>query len=60
MKTLGYHKPLYIGFAVGRTSFWDALVDSRANKISREDAAKDIAGRYVQFVDIFQEQVRAA
>jgi myo-inositol catabolism protein IolC len=52
--------PGFIGFAVGRTSFWNALVDWRANKISREDAVKDIASRYVQFVDVFEEQVRAA
>jgi len=52
--------PGFIGFAVGRTSFWDALVDWRANEITREDAVKDIAQRYVQFVDIFEEQVRAA
>jgi 5-dehydro-2-deoxygluconokinase len=52
--------PGFIGFAVGRTSFWDALVDWRANEITREDAVKDIAQRYVQFVDIFEEQLRAA
>ncbi len=52
--------PGFIGFAVGRTSFWDALVDWRANEITREDAVKDIAQRYIQFVDIFEEQVRAA
>jgi myo-inositol catabolism protein IolC len=52
--------PGFIGFAVGRTSFWNALVDWRANKITRDDAAKEIARRYVQFVDIFEEQVRAA
>ena len=52
--------PGFIGFAVGRTSFWDALVDWRANEITREDAVKDIAQRYIQFVDIFEEQARAA
>jgi len=52
--------PGFIGFAVGRTSFWNALVDWRANKITRDDAVNDIARRYVQFVDIFEEQVRAA
>jgi myo-inositol catabolism protein IolC len=52
--------PGFIGFAVGRTSFWDALVDWRANKITREAAVKDIAQRYAQFVDIFEEQARAA
>jgi len=28
--------PGFIGFAVGRTSFWDALVQWRSNKITRE------------------------
>jgi 5-dehydro-2-deoxygluconokinase len=52
--------PGFIGFAVGRTSFWNALVDWRANKTTREDAVKDIARRYVQFVGAFEEQLRAA
>jgi 5-dehydro-2-deoxygluconokinase len=52
--------PGFIGFAVGRTSFWNALVDWRANKITREDAVNDIARRYTQFVDIFEVQSRAA
>jgi 5-dehydro-2-deoxygluconokinase len=52
--------PGFIGFAVGRTSFWNALVDWRARKITRDQAVKDIAGRYIQFVDIFEEQARAA
>jgi 5-dehydro-2-deoxygluconokinase len=52
--------PGFIGFAVGRTSFWNALVDWRANKITRDDAVKDIARRYTQFVDIFEVQSRAA
>jgi len=58
--TIASGVPGFIGFAVGRTSFWDALVNWRANKITREDAVNDIARRYVQFVDIFEEQVRAA
>jgi 5-dehydro-2-deoxygluconokinase len=52
--------PGFIGFAVGRTSFWSPLVDWRANKITRDEAVKDIARRYTQFVDIFEEQARAA
>jgi myo-inositol catabolism protein IolC len=52
--------PGFIGFAVGRTSFWNALVDWRANKITRAEAVKDIARRYIQFVNIFEDQVRAA
>jgi myo-inositol catabolism protein IolC len=52
--------PGFIGFAVGRTSFWDALVKWRANKITREQAVTNIAGRYREFVEIFEEQARAA
>src|SRR5262245_45663889 len=29
------HVPGFIGFAVGRTTFWDPLVDWRANKVTR-------------------------
>jgi 5-dehydro-2-deoxygluconokinase len=52
--------PGFIGFAVGRTSFWEPLVNWRANKISREAAVKEIARRYCEFVDIFKEHARAA
>jgi myo-inositol catabolism protein IolC len=52
--------PGFIGFAVGRTSFWDALVNWRAQKITREQAVHDIARRYREFVQIFEEQARAA
>ncbi|HEX4169938.1 MAG TPA: DUF2090 domain-containing protein [Bryobacteraceae bacterium] len=52
--------PGFIGFAVGRTSFWDSLVNWRANKITREDAVSDIVRRYREFVDIFEEKARAA
>ncbi|HXW93625.1 MAG TPA: DUF2090 domain-containing protein [Terriglobales bacterium] len=45
----------FVGFAVGRTSFWNPLVDMRANKITREAAAAEIAGRYREFVDIFEK-----
>jgi len=45
----------FIGFAVGRTSFWDPLINIRARKITREDAVGQIAGRYREFVDIFDK-----
>jgi len=44
----------FIGFAVGRTSFWDPLIDMRAQKIKREAAVAEIARRYREFVDIFE------
>jgi 5-dehydro-2-deoxygluconokinase len=49
----------FIGFAVGRTTFWDPLVDWRAHKITREAAAKEIARRYREWVGIF-EKARAS
>ena len=45
----------FIGFAVGRTSFWDPLINMRAKKITREAAANEIARRYREFVDIFEK-----
>ena len=49
--------PGFIGFAVGRTDFWDPLVNWRAGKISREGAVDEIAGRYREFVDLFRQAV---
>jgi len=48
--------PGFIGFAVGRTSFWDPLVDWRGKKITRDAAVAEIARRYQQFVEIFETQ----
>ena len=52
--------PGFIGFAVGRTSFWDPLVAWRAKEITRADAVNRIAARYREFSDIFEEKARAA
>ena len=46
--------PGFIGFAVGRTSFWDPLVAWRGKQITRECAVKDITRRYREFVDTFE------
>jgi 5-dehydro-2-deoxygluconokinase len=45
----------FIGFAVGRTDFWQPLVELRAQKISREAAVAEIARRYREFVGIFEK-----
>ena len=47
--------PGFIGFAVGRTVFWDALVALRAKAATREQAVAQIARRYREFVDIFDK-----
>jgi myo-inositol catabolism protein IolC len=51
--------PGFIGFAVGRTVFWDPLIDWRAKKITREAAVAEIARRYRRLVDTF-ENARAS
>ena len=38
--------PGFIGFAVGRTVFWDPLVNYRATKITRDAAVAQIAAFY--------------
>ena len=49
------HVPGFIGFAVGRTVFWDVLVAWRAKTATREQAVARIAGRYREFVDLFDK-----
>ncbi len=46
--------PGFVGFAVGRTTFWDALVAHRANRITRQDAVSRIASRFREWVDLFE------
>ena len=51
--------PGFIGFAVGRTVFWDPLVAWRDNKIPRDAAVNEISRRYQEFANVF-EQARAS
>jgi myo-inositol catabolism protein IolC len=46
--------PGFIGFAVGRTVFWEPLIDWRAKKMTREAAVAEVARRYRQLVDTFE------
>ena len=45
--------PGIIGFAIGRTIFWDALLAYKEKKIDREAAAEKIARPYKHFYDLF-------
>jgi myo-inositol catabolism protein IolC len=47
--------PGFIGFAVGRTTFWEPLVDFLAQKITRETAVAQIAASYKGWVDLFEK-----
>jgi 5-dehydro-2-deoxygluconokinase len=46
--------PGFIGFAVGRTTFWPALVAWRARQLTREAAVASIAQSYRGWVDVFE------
>jgi 5-dehydro-2-deoxygluconokinase len=52
--------PGFIGFAVGRTVFWDPLVHYRSNKFTREAAIAKIAASYHEWVDLFEKRVHPA
>ncbi len=43
----------FIGFAVGRTTFWDPLVDYRAKQITREATVDQIATSFRSWADLF-------
>jgi 5-dehydro-2-deoxygluconokinase len=47
--------PGFIGFAVGRTTFWDPLVAWREQRSSRDAAVAAVARRYRQWVEVFEK-----
>jgi myo-inositol catabolism protein IolC len=48
----------YAGFAIGRTIWWDALKGFLDGNIAREDAAAQIAEKYLRFVQVYREAAR--
>jgi myo-inositol catabolism protein IolC len=48
--------PGFIGFAVGRTTFWEPVADYVAQRTTREDAAFRIAQRYGRWAAIFERR----
>jgi 5-dehydro-2-deoxygluconokinase len=47
--------PGFIGFAVGRTTFWDPLVEWKGDRGKRDKAVAEIARRYREWCDIFEK-----
>jgi 5-dehydro-2-deoxygluconokinase len=47
--------PGFIGFAVGRTTFWNALTRWRSGTATREQTVAEIGRRYREWVDIFEK-----
>jgi 5-dehydro-2-deoxygluconokinase len=54
--TVGAKIPGIIGFAVGRTIFWNPLADFKAGKISHQQAVEQIANTYVEFTELWQKE----
>ncbi len=48
--------PGFVGFALGRTVFWEPLIEFLKAKISRDQAVAAIANRYRSFVDLFEDK----
>jgi myo-inositol catabolism protein IolC len=48
----------YAGFAIGRTIWWDALKGFLDGNMEREDAAAQIAEKYLRFVQVYREAAR--
>jgi myo-inositol catabolism protein IolC len=46
--------PGYVGFAIGRTIWWDPLKGFLDGSVSREDAAGRISERYRRFVQVYK------
>ncbi len=51
--TVATKTPGVIGFAVGRTIFWEPLKAAKEGKISREEAANQVAKNYKSFCDLW-------
>jgi myo-inositol catabolism protein IolC len=46
----------FIGFAIGRSIWWDALKSFLADELDREAAAAQIADNYLHFVSVYDHQ----
>jgi 5-dehydro-2-deoxygluconokinase len=46
----------FVGFAIGRTVFWDPLVAWWSKRAPRDQTVAEIARRYRQFVDLFERK----
>ncbi len=46
----------FVGFAIGRSIWWDALKGFLADDLDRESAAGQIAENYLRFVQVYERQ----
>jgi myo-inositol catabolism protein IolC len=52
--------PGFVGFAIGRTVFWEPLVEWRNKRATREQTVAEIERRYRQFVELFEREKDAS
>jgi myo-inositol catabolism protein IolC len=55
---VGAKIPGIIGFAVGRTIFWQPLADYRASKINRKEAVEKVAQNYIEFTELWLNECK--
>jgi len=53
---VGAQIPGIIGFAVGRTIFWEPLADFKAGKIGKSDAIEGVARNYADFAKLWMNE----
>jgi myo-inositol catabolism protein IolC len=46
----------FVGFAIGRSIWWDSLRAFLNGSVSREDAASKIADNYLRFIKVYEQQ----
>lgn len=52
--------PGFVGFAVGRTTFWQPLIDYLQHKVDRDVAIRRIADSFEMWVNLFEHSVSGA
>jgi len=56
---VGAKIPGIIGFAVGRTIFWDPLAEFKAGKIKRDEAVEKVARNYADFASLWLSEKKS-
>jgi 5-dehydro-2-deoxygluconokinase len=52
--------PGYVGFAIGRSIWWDPLKGFVDQTMARDDATSKISANYRRFIDVYTEAKRGA
>ena len=50
----------FVGFAIGRSIWWDALKGFLDRTIPREDAVSMVADNYLRFISVYEDAERGA